>query len=290
MKIGLFVTGHNRGAPKNFENYRQFLEGHDTSVYVSTWSNQNINRYDHSVDFSFVDAETLARNAFGEHLKGLWIGDFRAFMNYEPPAPGFPVKVRWTDHITGEDPVSHAYPSPQRAMDQWYAVYYAYLMAQDVYDTFDVVIRIRGDQVFLGKPPIPFTDIADGVHVNGYTWWHNPWDREAGTLTDQSGLVPYALSDQLAWGTPFWMRKYFEYYLHWPTLWPGKVTVSAASPREHFDRPNSFLFNTEHMMSYYLLKYPYYKCEGEYDMPWHRHGHDDNPHNRFESDYYNWGS
>lgn len=290
MKIGLFVTGHFRTAPKTHENYSQFLDGHDTSVFVGTWTNKDIDRYTHQVDYTPVDVEGGVKAAFGSSLKGLWIGDTQAFFDNKSPAPGCPPRILWNDCIRADkDPLQPHYPNPQRSLDQWYAVLQTYLLAEDVYDTFDVVIRIRSDQVFLGKPRIPFDDVFTGIHVNGYTWWHNPNDREHGTLNDSTNLTPYALSDQLAWGTPYWMRKYFEYYLNWPKIWPGRLTVWSACPRWMFDLPNSFLYNTEHMMAYYLLKFPYYNFSKEKDMPWHRHGHDDNPHNRFDSDFYTWG-
>ena len=293
MKIGLFVTGHFRNAPKIHENYAQFLDGHDTSVYVGTWSNKDICRYTHNIDFTPVNVVEKAEDAFGSSLRKMWIGDMAMFMNNEPPAKNCPLRILWNDHIKAEnDPLRSHYPNPQRSLDQWYGVLQTYLLAEDDYDNFDVVIRIRADQLFLGKPPIPFNDIANGIHVNGYTWWHNPEDRENGTLIDSSNIVPYGLSDQLAWGKPYWMRKYFEYYLNFARLWAGKLSVHAGSPQEEFKMPNSFLYNTEHMMAYYLLKYPYYNSnvDGLYDMPWHRHGHDDNPNNRFDSDYYFWGT
>lgn len=291
MKIGLFVTGHFRNTPKVRENYAQFLDGHDTSVFVGTWKNKDIDRYNHSVDWSPVDVEGGVRSSFGDSLKGLWVGDMQKFFANEAPAPGCPPRILWNDYIPADqDPIRGHYPSPQRSLDQWYAVLQTYLLAEDVYDTFDMVIRIRADQWFPGKPPVPIEDIRDGIHVNGYTWWDKPEDRNNGMLVDDSGLIPYALSDQLAWGKPYWMRKYFEYYLTFSKLWAGKLTVWHESPQEEFRKPNSFFHNTEHMMSYYLLKYPYYHYSDDVDMPWYRHGHDDNPQNRFDSDYYYWGS
>lgn len=293
MKIGLFITGHFRGAPKIRENYAQFLDGHDTSVYIATWANRDINRYNHSIDWSPVDVQTNAVNAFGSSLKQLWIGDFEAFMTCREPIPGYPVRKLWNNFVSPDvDPMRPAYPNPQRSLDQWYAVLQAYNLAQDEYDSFDVVIRIRNDQVFLGKPKIPFEDVRDGIHVNGYTWWDHGSSRENGALNDSttSYLNPYALSDQLAWGEPYWMRKYFEYYNHFAELWAGKLNVWHQSPRSEFDKPDSFLYNTEHMMSYYIQKYPYYKHSEECDMPWYRHGHNDDPNNRFNSDFYTWGN
>jgi len=293
MKIGLFVTGHFRGAPKIRENYAQFLDGHDTSVFVATWHNKDINRYNHAVDWTPVDVYTESQNAFGSNLKKMWVGDFGAFTEGRPPASNCPLRKLWNDFVPADkDPIAATYPSPQKSLDQWYVVQQAYLMAQDVYDTFDVVIRIRSDQIFLGKPKIPFDDIRDGIHINGYTWWDHGSSRENGALNDSTTpyLNPYAFSDQLAWGKPYWMRKYFEYYNHYVELWAGKANVWHQSPRSEFEKPDSFLFNTEHMMAYYIQKYPYYRYSDELDMPWYRHGHNDNPHNRFDSDFYTWGN
>lgn len=290
MKIGLFITGHFRNHPISYENYKQFIDGHDLSVYVATWSTSNIDRNTHTLDLTPTNVEPLLVNVFGSSLKRLWIGDMHQFMSNLPPAPNCPPRVLWSDYISPDnDPLVEAHPWPQRSLDQWYAVKQAYLLAGDEYNTFDVVVRIRGDQVFLGKPRIPFDDIRPGIHVNGYTWWDNPEDREHGTLVDSSDLRPYALSDQLAWGSPYWMTKYFEYYDHFAKLWAPKLTVWHKSSQEEFRKPNSFLYNTEHMMSYYIQKYPYYYTSEVVDMPWYRHGHNDNPHNRFDSDFYTWG-
>lgn len=290
MKVGLFVTGHFRGAPKTRENYAQFLDGHDTSVYVATWSNKDINRYNHQIDHTQIPAEEQAKEAFGDNLKGLWIGNFEKFMSNDEPLPGFPRRKLWNDYVSIEhDALQSAYPNPQRSMDQWYAVLRAGELAKNDYSLFDVVIRIRGDMIFFGKPYIPFTDITDGIHVNGYTWWDRPEDRENGALSDSTNLNPYALSDHLAWGKPQWMLKYFQYYNHFGPLWAGKLTVWHQSPRNEFDKSHSFLYNTEHMMSWYIQKYPYYHYSVDLDMPWHRHGHNDDPNNRFNSDFYTWG-
>lgn len=292
MKIGLFVTGHFRNAPKTRENYLQFFEGHDTSVYVATWGNKDINRYNHSIDWTSVDVVDESIKAFGDNLKGLWIGNFEAFMAGREPVKGYSLRKMWNDFIPEQvDPMRPAYPNPQRSMDQWYAVKQAYLLAANEYNNFDVVIRIRSDQVFIGKPTIPFNDTRDGIHVNGYTWWDAADSRENGALNDSTSsyLNPYALSDQLAWGKPHWMKKYFEYYDHFGKLWAGRLNVWHQSPRSEFERPNSFLYNTEHMMSYYIQKYPYHNHSPECDTPWHRHGHNDNPYNRFDSDFYTWG-
>lgn len=292
MKIGLFATGHFRNVPAIRENFKQFLDNHDTSVYVSTWSSQTIDRMTHYVDLTPIDAEQKARNSFGDNLKGLWIGDMEKFLTNQSPVPGYPPRLLWNDYISVDrDPMVPKYPWPQRVLDQWYGVLQSYLMAHDVYDTFDVCIRIRCDMLFIGKPPVPFHSIEDGIHVNGYTWWTNPEDRENGILADSTNLVPYALSDQLAWGKPHWMRKYFEYYMYYCNLFAGKINVWHGLPRSEFEKPNAFLFNSEHMMSYYLLKFPYYdttrkEIDDGHDMPYHRHGQDSNPHNRFDADYY----
>lgn len=294
MKVGLFITGHFRNTPLTYENYKQFIDGHDLSVYVATWSTKTINKHTggYVPDFFSVDIKTSLINLFGNSLKKMWIGDMEKFLANEAPITGYPPRTLWNDHVSPEkDPLIEAYPWPQRTLDQWYAVKQAYLLAESEYDSFDVVIRIRGDQIYLGKPKIPFEDNRDGIHVNGYTWWDHGNTRENGVLNDSTTeyLNPYALSDQLAWGKPFWMRKYFEYYNHFASLWAGKLTVWHKSPRSEFEKPNSFLFNTEHMMGYYIQKYPYYNCSTDCDMPWHRHGHNDDPNNRFNSDFYTWG-
>jgi len=292
MKVGLFISGHFRDRALSYENYKQFIEGHDLSVYVATWSTRNISRDTHGFDPTPVNVIPNLLDIFGTSLKNVWVGSMENFMSNLPPAEGYPPRKLWNDYIPeSEDPLREAYPWPQRTLDQWYAVKQVYLLAVEEYNTFDVVIRIRGDQIYLGKPKIPFEDNRDGIHVNGYTWWDHGNTRENGTLNDSSTsyLNPYALSDQLAWGKPHWMIKYFEYYDHFAELWARKLTVWHKSPRSEFDKSNSFLFNTEHMMGYYIQKYPYYHYTDGCDMPWHRHGHNDDPNNRFNSDFYTWG-
>lgn len=294
MKIGLFITGHIRHVPFIYENYRQFLDGHDTSVYVATWSTHDINRSTHVVDTSPIPAYDACRDLFGNSLKGIWIGDIQKFLNNESPAEKCSPRILWNDYVDPDkDKLKPLYPWPQRVMDQWYAVKQCYLLSIDdgTYNDFDVVIRIRGDMRFQSKPmSVPFQDVRDGIHVNGYIWWENPQDREHGRLVDGTGLVPYALSDQLAWGTPYWMVKYLTYYDHFAKLWAGKVNSYDGNllPGD----PNSFLFNSEHMMAFYLLKFPFYKkyldvtSPSSVDMPHYRHGHDVQFVHRPEGIYY----
>jgi hypothetical protein len=284
VKIALFVTGHLRNSPKFPSNFNQFLEGHDTSVFVATWSSYDLHRTTHQIIHNLeFDAEKELNNMFGSTLKGAWIGDIESFSRNET----IPRRLRWNDFISKEsDPLAHIAPWPERVMDQWYVVKQAYELCTD-YNSYDVVIRIRGDMIFVGKPPLPFTSIEDGIHVNGYSWWTHGPDWESGALVDGTGLVPYAVSDQLAWGKPYWMRKYFEYYDHFGPLFAGRINWEGRDGTR--GRPGTFLFHSEHMMSYYLLKHPYYKKDlqpEELDMEWHRHGNDVNFITRPEGLYY----
>lgn len=291
MKIGLFITGHIRHVPFIYENYKQFLDGHDTSVYVATWSTHDINRSSHAVDLKPIPAHDACRDLFKDKLRGIWVGDIEKFLNNESPAENCSPRTLWNTYITPDnDKLKPLYPWPQRVLDQWYAVKQCINMSlnDNTFNTFDVVIRIRGDMIFRSnKMAIPFSDVREGIHVNGYIWWQNPADREQGRLVDGTGLVPYALSDQLAWGAPHWMMKYMLYYDHFAELWAGKVNSYDGNLIP--DDPNSFLFNSEHMMAYYLLKYPYYNKNldsGLFDMPYYRHGHDVQFVHRPEGIYY----
>jgi len=271
MKIALFVTGHLRNTPKIRDNFIQFLNGHDTDVFVATWSSYDLHRGTHQpifrADFNVDrDLDTM----FGSALKGKWVGDILQFERDEI----IPRRLRWNAFIPKEsDPLNHIAPWPERVMDQWYVVKRAYELCSNP-DAYEVAIRIRGDMTFTGKPPVPFGSIEDGIHVNGYCWWTQPQDRENGTLIDGTGLIPYALSDQLAWGKPYWMKKYFEYYDHFGPLYAGRINWEGRDGTAR--KPGTFLFNSEHMMAYYLLKYPYYRYPTilDSDLPVYRHGHD----------------
>lgn len=261
-----------RNSPNNREHYAQFLEDHDVDVFVATWASHDLHRETHEVIPSVeVDVETSLRTRFGSSLKAAWIGDMSQFENNTIE----PRRRLWNDFIDpANDPLNRSVKWLQRVMDQWYVVQRAYELCNN-YDSYDIAIRIRGDMIFSGKPAIPFTLIEDGIHVNGYSWWTNPDDRENGILADGTNLVPYALSDQLAWGKPHWLKKYFEYYNHFGPLFAGRVNWEGRDGTSY--RPGTFLFHSEHMLSYYLMRYTYYKESlkfGETDMLWHRHGRD----------------
>lgn len=281
MKIALFVTGHLRNAPRNIEHYSQFLDGHETDVYVGTWSSPDYHRSTHKPIFSNeFNVEKDLQLMFGSYLKDAWIGDIVEFEEGRTTPP----RLLWENFITKDkDPLGHTAPWPQRVMDQWYPVRRAYELCPN-YDYYDIAIRIRGDMIFTGRELVPFADTytKDGIHVNGYSWWTKPQDRENGSLADGTQLVPYALSDQLAWGKPKWLRKYFEYYDYFGSLFAGKINWEGRDGTT--GRPGTFLFHSEHMMAYYLLKFPYYRCEINtwnnlgnediHDMPWNRYGRD----------------
>lgn len=271
MKIALFVTGHLRNTPKIRDNFKQFLDGHDTDVYVGTWSSYDLHRKTHEPILKpTINVEKDLDTMFGSALRATWIGDIEKFESNKI----IPRRLSWNAFVPPSgDPLNHLAPWPQRIMDQWYVVKRAYELCTN-YDQYDVVIRIRGDMTFLGKPLVPFQSVEDGIHVNGYSWWTNGPDWENGALVDSTGLVPYAVSDQLAWGKPYWMTKYFEYYDHFGPLFGGRLNWEGRDGT--VGKPGTFLFHSEHMLAYYLLKYPYYNypTATESDVPIYRHGHD----------------
>lgn len=261
MKIGLFITGHLRDAPKTYENYVQFLRGHDTNVYIGTWSTYDINRRTHELELGEVDVEQIAQNIFGDSLKKMWVGDIQKFESYEPPVEGSPIRQNFYDHCPPEylsDYGKKCYPWQQRVLDQWYTVLETYkLCPAEEYDNFDICIRIRGDMSFIGKPPIPFEDDAKGIHVNGF-WWTDHGN-------DATGISPWRVSDQLGWGLPVYMRKYFEYYNYFIPLFAPLL-----------QQPETiFHYGSEHMFAYYLLKMPYFNFTYP-DVAIHRHGFESN--------------
>jgi len=233
MKIGLFITGHIRNSPRTYENYAQFLDGHDTDVYIGTWSTYDLHRSNHIIINEPENIDKSVRPIFGDKIKTLWVGDMEKFLNEESPCDGSPPRTLWSDFIKPEDDLLRwIYPWPQRTMDQWYVVYELFKSSVNLklYNSYDVCIRIRNDMTFLNKPKIPFEDISEGIHVNGINWWHHPHDRGI-NVVDGTNLVPYALSDQLAWGTPHWMLKHFEHYKFFAPLWAGRANWTNWCPQ-----------------------------------------------------------
>ena len=90
MKVGLFISGHFQDNALSYENYRQFIEGHDLSVYVATWSTKNINRDNHRFDPTLVNVTPNLLDIFGTKLKNVWIGNMENFMSNLPPTEGYP--------------------------------------------------------------------------------------------------------------------------------------------------------------------------------------------------------
>jgi len=295
MKIGLFITGHLRDAPKTIENYKQFFDGNDVSVYVGTWSTYDVHRSTHEPILVSIESDQIIQNIFGNALKKSWIGDMKKFVNEESPYENCPPRLRWHDFAPTPDPLISTYPWPQRVADQWYVVKQTYLLCpSEEFDSFDVCIRIRSDMSFINKPNIPFSELEDGIHVDGYNWWTFPSDRGPYEhIVDSTNLIPYALSDQMAWGKPKWMKKYFEFYDHLIPFFAPIVNWAGWDGRG--GQPNLFFFNSEHMLAYYLLRVPYYRTNlnpidvNDHDMPWHRHGWDsfyDTNKRQLIADYY----
>jgi hypothetical protein len=279
MKIAVFISGFFRDAPQTRENYQQFLDRPDDEVdfYVGTWSNYDIDRNTFNPILKSVNVETVVSEIFGDRLKGLWVGDLVKFENGEAPHPNSPPRTNFYEQFPLEtlSPYGQSmYPWQQRVFDQWYTVYETYKLCQN-YDSYDLCIRLRGDMTFLNKPLIPFDDIRDGIHVNGF------WLTRADSY-DDTGLVPFRVSEQLGWGKPRFMRKYFEYYTHFMEFIAPKLTLP----------DNKFHFGSEHMFAYYLLRYPYFKTLDpnnihDHDLLIYIHGHTHTVHDGLiDNDYY----
>jgi hypothetical protein len=292
MKIAVFMTGHFRDAPKTIENYAQFLNRTNDEVdfYVGTWSNYDVHREEWKIIDDKVNVREISEYLFGNQLKGLWIGDAIKYESGESPSAGSPPRTLWADHCSKEllesarnSPPFHPgeYPNlnyyfhwMQRLLDQYYVIHEIYKISKqlELYDTYDVCLKIRGDMSFIEKPPIPIEQNEDGIHFNGYAWIDN------GTH-DYTNISPWGLGDQMAWGSPYWMRKYFEYAIRYCSIFPSLVKPESCSPRfngtvypPHIQ--NTFYADSGHMLAYYLLKYPYFTVNSDCDVQLHKHGHE----------------
>lgn len=311
MKVAVFITGHFRDAPKTHENYKQFLESnHDVDFYIGSWSNYDVHRESRNIIPDKIDVESISKKLFGERLKGVWSGDVQKYEMGESPYPNSPPKIVWEKYASvellnavknspefkpGDYPnINYYFYWMQRLLDQYYVMREIYRLS-DNFNSYDVCLRIRGDMSFINKPNIPIEELADGIHVNGYAWL------QTGTH-DYTQIQPWGISDQIAWGKPTWMKKYFEYANHYCDLFSKLATPESCSPRfngtiypPHIQ--NTFYLDSGHMLAYYLLKYPYFRelnpnDPNDCDLMIHRHGH---PHQDVKTptgvvlsyDYYN---
>lgn len=266
MNVALFLTGHVRDAPLTEENYQQFLQHHNLSVYVSTWNTYDLNRITHEPMLESVNVEEAFSNLFGDKLKGIWAGDIMSFLNEDTARRLWPADIIQKSENPRLRNDQQGLVWLQRVLDQWYGVKKAWQLCENP-SQFDVCIRARCDMSFLNKPPIPIDDIRAGIHVNGYMSGYLHW--RDWPNQDSTNLVPFKVSDQLAWGSPEWMVKYFEYYdnvidIFYPLLLqPNEV----------------FYYSSEHMLTYYLLRHPRFKSRaqielGDNDLDLHIHGHE----------------
>jgi hypothetical protein len=280
MKIAVHISGFLRDAPQTKENYAQFLNRPNDEVdfYVSTWSNYDIDRNTFLISSESIDVHKITHDVFGDQLKGLWVGDIQKYMNNEPPHPNSHGRQYFYDYYPVETLSEYGksmYPWQQRIVDQWYTIYQSYKINMN-YDLYDLVVRLRGDMTFIGKPDIPINDISDGIHTNGF-WWSDT------DTYDDTGLSPFRISEHLGWGKPHWMRKYFEYYRHLINFIGPLLTLP----------DKKFHFGSEHMFAYYLLRFPYFKRNlnslniHDHDVIVHRHGHNHSNHSGIiDADYY----
>jgi len=258
MKIGLFITGHLRDAPITKQNYEQFLNnGDDLSVYVGSWGTYDKDRWTDQLIQNPVDVETKMKNVFGSQLKGTWIGDIVKFENNESPHPDSPPRKLWEEYVSRHNIKSargrgDEWKWYQRILDQWYVVKQTYLLCpSEIFDSFDVCIRIRGDMSFIDKPQIPFRELLEpGLHVNHYMWEaYQTWEPK-----DKTELYPFRCSDQLGWATPKYAKKMFEFYDHYIDIFSVLLTKPETT----------FAFTSEHMFSWYMMKYPF--CSIPHDL------------------------
>jgi hypothetical protein len=130
---------------------------------------------------------------------------------------------------------------PQRILDQFNLVYQCYkLCDKKTYDNYDLVIKIRFDNVY--NAGLDINDIGDRINFDnsnaGYAELYNP---------DEPDLVPYTLSDRVAWGKPHWMKKYFEFG---PNIW------------NMYAQDNVDISYSENLLARWIIKYPYFKTDG----------------------------
>ena len=258
MKIGLFIVGFNRDAPITAENYSQFTNSnHDLSVYVASWDCYDINRQTHQLDTTPSNVYDKMTAVFGDKLKNIWVGDAVKFYNNDLKYNRKLVSDYLKEDECSEEIQKHnGYPYIQRVFDQAYVWKLAYELASpDEFNSFDVVIKIRADMSFIGKLPIPFWNAEDGIHVGSH-WWQFHGN-------DIFGRLPvYKISDQLAWGRPKFMKKYFSYYDVLP-----QIIQIVRNPH------NVFEYTCEHLLAVYLQLHDFaHYHENDFAMKLHKHG------------------
>lgn len=240
MKVGLFIVGFNRDAPINIENYSQFINFDcDLSVYVASWDCYDINRQTHKLDTTPSNIYEKMTNVFRDKLKNIWIGNAVRFYDNMPEYERKLVSNHILEQECSDEIQSHnGYPYLQRVFDQAYVWKKAYNLAYpSVFESFDVVIKIRADMSFIGKPLIPFWENEDGIHVGSHWWQDNGYDMFR-------NLPVYKISDQLAWGKPQFMKIYFNYYDDLP-----QVIQLVKHPHTAFE------YTCEHLLAIYLQLY-----------------------------------
>lgn len=256
MKIGVFVTGHFRKSIPVEENFKWLFDGNDVDFYVATW-NEADNRKPFPTDMPHfvpgITTEDVIVNHYGKRLKKYWIGDVELYKKNRPIV--FKRNMREDDVFSDANiPKSRALSYDvlfneetgliQRIIDQWVIVNQCYgLCEEDIYKSYDVVIRVRPDAVF--KTPLPL-NISDGIHVGGGDRGYN-----ARFNPDEPDLIPYVIDDRMAWGHPRWMRKYFEFCHYIQII---------------YDDMNTDISYAEHMIAKYLLKQLYFNTEKMPDM------------------------
>jgi hypothetical protein len=248
MKIGLFVTGHARQPVVFEENFASILKDNLVDVYCVTWDVAD-NRKNHPSEMRmFVDGivtDSMIMNFFGANYvnhkiikTATWPQERKfTFKPIDRPNDIFhpnniaKSRVQSFDNAWGMD-------IPQRILDQFNLVYECYKLCHpEVYFKYDVVIKIRFDNIFNHK--LDLNAVGNNIHIDG----SNLGYAEA-TNPNEPDLVPYTVSDRVAWGHPYAMEKYFHFG---PNIW------------KMYEEDNVDISYSENLLARWLLKYPFFK-------------------------------
>jgi len=247
MKVGLFLSGHFRNAPIDKSNFSQFIDTNDeVNVYIAAWDNQN------------YPSDDYFKNSFGNRLKQISVFNMNDYLKSKP-------KDYHRDIYYPHNPKS---PLVDGTLDKMYLQYECFksCLREDFF-SYDVIIRARLDADFRGKLKIPYENNSDGIHVNSYAFSHKnligshhfstnlyQWANTDNVLN--KFLSPMTISTHLLWGSPKYMFKYFQYYNH---IIPILNILTNRDLLEYYNKNSEYSFMHESLISYWLLKWPYFK-------------------------------
>jgi hypothetical protein len=225
MKIAIMLTGFMRENIPFEMKLSPVLDNYENvDIFVGTWNIKD-SRWHKEALVEPITKKHIKKKIYRSYLAGEMIEDYESwqeeycFERFDRPGDVFSYK-RPKDH--------YEQGWVNRQFGKWYILKRMREHFSDVWHDYDIILRIRTDCYLLKKLEFKFSPYS--LNVDSFSWYPEP--HEKWPPTTRMDLRPYAFSDNLAWGNPEVMDKYFLCHDFMNTMYED-YNVDISYP-EHF--------------------------------------------------------